>query len=181
MLRKIIQEYKSTTDLNRFLIKGTSLFLLWRIFRKWLLLHGQYMHFTEVWAKVYLKIAYFVLTITGFKTTVSYPDRKLWLTNSSDAIVVAFDCLGVNLFFIYMIFIIAYPGKVKHKLWFLPIGVLVIFLLNALRMAALTIVVAKHPDQMDLYHHFIFQAVIYLCIFALWWRFSKLDRKSEQA
>ena len=179
MLKSVIHKYKSTTDLNRFLLKGGSLFLLWRVFRKWMILHGQYTHFTEVWATVYLKIARFVLTITGFKTEVSYPERKLWLVGSSDSIVVAFDCLGVNLFFIFMIFLLAYPGRVKYKCWFLPMGLLGIFLLNALRMAALTVIVAHHPDQMDLYHHFIFQAVIYLFIFTLWWWFSKLEKRKH--
>ena len=179
MFKKIIQKYKSTTDLNRFLIKGGPLFLAWRMFRKWMILHGQYTHFTEVWATVYLKISRFVLTISGFETTVSYPDRKLWLSNANNAIVVAYDCLGVNLLFIFMIFIVAYPGRVKLKVWFIPFGVVAIFLLNAFRMAALTVVVAKHPDQMDFYHHFVFQGFIYFFIFALWWWFSKLDKKKE--
>lgn len=179
MLNLLITKYKDTSDLNRFLIKGGSLFLCWRIFRKWMILHGQYTHFTEVWAKVYLKIARFVLSLFAYDTTICFPDRKLWLTNASEAIVVAYDCLGVNLLFIFMIFIVAYPGSIKRKAWFIPLGIAIIFLLNSLRMAALTIVVAKHPDQMDLYHHFIFQAVIYLCIFALWWWFSNLDKKKE--
>ena len=179
MLKSIIQKYKSTTDLNRFLLKGGSLFLLWRVFRKWMILHGQYTHFTEVWATIYLKIARFVLTIAGFKTEVTYPERKLWLVGASDSIVVAFDCLGVNLFFIFMIFLLAYPGRIKYKSWFLPMGLLGIFFLNALRMAALTVIVAHHPDQMDLYHHFIFQAIIYLFIFTLWWWFSKLEKQKH--
>lgn len=176
MLLKLLDKYRSTTDLNRFLIKGGTLFLLWRMFRKWMILHGQYTDFTRVWSEIYLRIARFVLTLTGFDTTVNYSLRKLWLTGADNAIEVVYDCLGVNLFFVFIIFIIAYPGKFKIKLWFIPLGVVVIFLLNALRMAALTLIVAKHPHLMDLYHHFIFQGLIYIAIFAMWWKYSQIAK-----
>lgn len=174
-MNKIVEKYKGTTDLNRFLIKGGLFYLMWRVFRKWLILKGQYADFTQVMAEIYLKIAKFILNILGWDTNVSYTDRKLWITESDNAIEVVFDCLAINLFFIFAIFILAYPGRVKTKAWYIPCGFIVIFLLNAMRMAALTPIVAKWPEQMDLFHHFIFQGMIYLFIFTMWWYFTKLE------
>lgn len=179
IFQNIINKYRTTTDLNRFIVKGGSLYLLWRVFRKWMILKGQFSDFTDVWAAVYLRIAHFVLTILGYDTTVNYPLRKLWITGASDAIEVVYDCLGVNLFFIFMVFIIAYPGKILTKLWFIPTGFVLIFVLNAFRMAVLTVIVSKTPHLMDLYHHFIFQGVIYLFIFLLWWIFSSVLNKRK--
>lgn len=176
MFVKLLDKYRNTTDLNRFLIKGGSLFLLWRVFRKWMILKGQYTDFTQVISKVYLKLAYSFLRIFGVDVTADYSCRKLWVTGSENAIEVVYDCLGVNLFFIFAVFIVAYPGKLKTKLWFIPFGFAVIFLLNAMRMAALTLIVNKYPEQMDLFHHFIFQGIIYIGIFAMWWWFSKIGR-----
>ncbi len=178
MLKKLINKYRSTTDLNRFLIIGGSLFLLWRVFRKWMILEGQYMEFTNTWASAYLIIANFVLSILGYDTSVDPSMNKLWLTGASQSIEVVYDCMGINLFFIFMIFIMAYPGRLRTKLWFIPTGIGLIFLLNSLRMAALAVIAANKYHLLDLYHHFIFQGVIYLIIFVLWWWFSSINKEA---
>ena len=107
-------------------------------------------------------------------TSVSYIERKLWINGANDAIEIVYDCLAINLFFVFMVFIIAYPGKLKTKLWYIPFGIVVIFILNSMRMAALTLIVAKNPHLMDLFHHFIFQGLIYVFIFLMWWYFTKI-------
>nr|MDA3927648.1 exosortase/archaeosortase family protein [Prolixibacteraceae bacterium] len=149
MIRKIYDKNLITSDLNRFLIKGGTLFLLWRVFRKWMILKGQYTDFTQVVSEIYLRLAQFYLTLFNFKTSVNFSERKLWITGASNAIEVVYDCLGVNLFFVFTIFLVAYPGILKHKLWYIPSGIVVVFLLNSLRMAALTPIVALYPERMD--------------------------------
>jgi exosortase/archaeosortase family protein len=178
MLKKLINKYRTTTDLNRFLIIGGSLFLVWRVFRKWMLLEGQYLEFTNIWAKAYLNIAGFVLSVFGYDTSTDFSLNKLWLTGASQAIEIVYGCLGVNLLFIFMIFIMAYPGKLKIKIWFIPAGICLLFILNALRMAALAVVAANKYHLLDLYHHFILQGVIYIIIFALCWWFSVINKKA---
>lgn len=172
-MKELLTKYRQSSQLNQFLIKGGLLFLLWRVFRKWMLLKGQYLEFTDYWADIYLLIARLSLRVLGFKTEIDYSVNKLWLSGANEAIVVVYDCLGVNLFAIFTIFILAYPGNLKTKAWYIPAGLAVIFLLNAWRMAALTLVVARWPEQMDLFHHFIFQGLIYLVIFAMWYFFGK--------
>lgn len=176
-LKQLISKYNATSDLNRFLIKGGILFMMWRVFRKWMFLKGQYSEFTDIASVVYLKVARFFLDILGYETSVSFSERKLWIKGADNAIQIIYDCLGINLFFIFMIFILAYPGNNKVKLWFIPLGIVDIFLLNSMRMAALTPIVANKPHLMDLYHHFIFQGVIYFYIFAMWWLFTKIGSK----
>lgn len=175
MFKKLICKYNSTTVLNRFILKGMVLFFIWRVFHKWMLIKGQYGVITEIGSLLYLKTARFLLRIFGFETSVSFAERKLWLPGANDAIEVIYDCLAINLFFVFMIFIIAYPGKLKTKLWYIPLGIVVIFILNSMRMAALTLIVAKNPHLMDLFHHFIFQGIIYLFIFLMWWYFTKIS------
>lgn len=179
MIQKILDKYHSTSDLNRFLIKGGGLFLLWRVFRKWMILKGQYTDFTQVVSHAYLNIANFTLKLFGINTGVDFASRKLWIEGAGEAIEIVYDCLGVNLFFVFSIFIFAYPAKSKSRLWFIPMGLVSIFLLNGFRMAALTVVVAKIPSQMDFFHHFVFQGMIYIFIFALWWWFTRLSAKNK--
>lgn len=180
MLNKILNKYHQISDLNRFLLKGGSLFLLWRVFRKWMILDGQFTDFTQVVSVGYLRIARFFLNLFQYNTSVDYSTRKLWLNGSEQAIEIVYDCLGVNLFFVFLIFMLAYPGKPKIKAWFIPMGFAVIFLLNSMRMAALTVIVDCCPSKMDLYHHFIFQGLIYLGIFAMWWWFTFFQNKKSR-
>lgn len=178
-INNLINKYKETSDLNRFLIKGGILFMLWRVFRKWMFLKGQFTDFTQIASVVYLNIVRFFLDILGYDTSINFSERKLWITGAANAIEIIYDCLGLNLFFIFMIFILAYPGSYKIKMWFIPAGLIDIFLLNSMRMAALTPIVANKPHLMDLYHHFIFQGVIYLYIFGMWWLFTKIASKKS--
>lgn len=175
----LLRKYRETSDLNRFLIKGGVLYMAWRVFRKWLLLWGQYGAFTDSFSLVYLKVARFLLRLTGVPTRVDYSERKLWVEGAGQAIEIVYDCLGTSLFFTFLIFILAYPGRIKTKLWFIPMGFLLIFLLNSARMAALTVIVAHWPHLMDLYHHFVFQGFIFLAIFMMWYFFIRLSKKEH--
>ncbi|HPR33090.1 MAG TPA: exosortase/archaeosortase family protein [Prolixibacteraceae bacterium] len=180
MLRSLFAKYKASSDFNRFLIKGTLLFLAWRVFRKWMLLKGQYTAITQLGATLYLKTSRFLLSLFGMDTVVDYGERKLWLVDASEAIEIVYDCLGINLFFVFFIFMLAYPGSLKIKSWFIPLGFLSIFLMNAARMAAMTILVEKHPQHADFYHNFLFQALIYIGIFLMWMLFVRLNSRKQK-
>ena len=180
MFKRILAKYNETTDLNKFLIKGIALFMAWRVFRKWMLLNGEQTEFTHWFATIYLKVVGFLLSFLAFDPIIDYPSRSLWLEGSTHSIYVAYDCLGVNLFFIFLIFIVAYPGLIKHRIQFVISGFLIIFLLNSMRMAALAWIVSKWPEKMDFYHHFVFQGVIFAAIFAMWFMFSQLNQKKNE-
>jgi exosortase/archaeosortase family protein len=180
MLHRLIEKYKQATDLNRFLMKGTVLFLAWRVFRKWLIVKGKTSAFTQAVSWLYLKTSRFFLTVFGFDTQMNLEERKLWLTGASESIEVVYGCLGINLFAVFLVFIIAYPGKLWLKSVFIPAGFILIFLMNALRMAALTYIVDKWHEHTDLFHHFIFQGLIYVGIFIIWLYFIQLGNKLNQ-
>jgi exosortase/archaeosortase family protein len=154
--------------------------MAWRVFRKWMLLNGEQTDFTQAFATVYLKVMGFLLSFLAFDPVIDYPTRSLWLEGSTHSIYIAYDCLGVNLYFIFLIFILAYPGSIKNRIRFILSGFLIIFILNSMRMSALAWIVSKWPEKMDFYHHFVFQGVIFAAIFAMWYLFSQLNRKENQ-
>ncbi len=181
MIKKIIERYKKTSELNKFLTKGVILYFLWRIFRKYMLLWGQYEDLTYAFAALYLKVSDFFLRITGFESLVDYDTNKLWIKGSENSIEVVYDCLGINLFVVFAIFIVIYPGKLISKLWYLPSGLIIIFILNAMRMSAMAYIADVKPQNFDVFHHFIFQGVIYIAIFLMWFGFVRLSAKNQKA
>jgi exosortase family protein XrtF len=77
-------------------------------------------------------------------------------------------CNGVGLFAVYLIFLIAYPGPWRHKLWFGALGLLTIHLINALRVAALCIIVKYDYELLNFNHDYTFYVIVYGWVFLLW-------------
>ncbi len=91
-------------------------------------------------------------------------------------------CNGVGLFAVYLIFLAAYPGPMRHKFWFGALGLLSIHLINALRIAALCIIVVYDYELLNFNHDYTFYVVVYGWVFLLWaiWvkRFSPRGRNT---
>lgn len=82
-------------------------------------------------------------------------------------------CNGLGLFAVYLIFLIAYPGPWRHKLWFAALGLLTIHFINALRIAALCIVVSIDYELLNFNHDYTFYVVVYGWVFLLWYIWVK--------
>jgi exosortase family protein XrtF len=93
-------------------------------------------------------------------------------------------CNGLTLFALFSLFIAAYPGKWKHKLWFIPLGVTLIHFMNVIRITALCIITLKSPQWLNFNHTYLFQTLMYLFIFALWYvwirKFSTTESHDTQ-
>jgi exosortase/archaeosortase family protein len=82
-------------------------------------------------------------------------------------------CNGVSLFAVFLIFLIAYPGPLKHKIWFGAAGVLSIHLVNNLRVVALCIISKYHFDWLSFQHDYTFYVIVYGWVFFLWYLWVK--------
>lgn len=78
-------------------------------------------------------------------------------------------CNGLKVFGLFSIFIIAFKGKWFHKLWFIPVGIFLLHIVNAVRIAILTIISAQNPEILDFNHNITFQVVVYSIVFGLWY------------
>lgn len=88
----------------------------------------------------------------------------LWIGN---------PCNGLKIFAVFAIFIISYPGPIQHKLWFIPLGIILIHAINVIRVAALCIIVKLNPDLLSLNHDAVFYFIVYGCIIVLWYLWVK--------
>ena len=86
-------------------------------------------------------------------------------------------CNGIKVFGLFTIFIISFKGKVINKLWFIPIGILILHCINVIRVAILTYISATNPYILDFNHNITFQLIVYVSMLALWYwwivQFSK--------
>jgi len=77
-------------------------------------------------------------------------------------------CNGVGLFAVFLIFLTAYPGPWKHKIWFGALGLFSIHLINALRVVALCLIVKVDYELLNFNHDYTFYVVVYGWVFLLW-------------
>lgn len=77
-------------------------------------------------------------------------------------------CNSVSIIILFIAFIIAFPGTLKATVLYAIIGSILIYVINVLRIAFLTIMLHKYPDNQILLHNVIFPLIIYGFTFLLW-------------
>ena len=108
------------------------------------------------------------LHLLGFDATMSSEVQPLISLAQQPVVFVWHPCNGLALYALFSGFVIAFPGPVRRKLWFIPLGLLLIYTLNVIRIIALSINTYYDHQSANFNHHYTFTAVVYSGIFALW-------------
>lgn len=84
-------------------------------------------------------------------------------------------CLAIPAMYIYTMCIILFSGHWKNKLWFIPLGLLGIAMINIGRLVMLSFVFAHLPEQYFIFHHsFLFVVITYslvLLLIRIWMKY----------
>lgn len=102
--------------------------------------------------------------------TLPHPSQqsvKLFLNEKFIARVVE-GCNAMSVMILFVAFVIAFKGKLKHTVLFILAGILIIHLLNILRIALLAIALYHYPQYEHILHGVIFPLFIYGVVFGLW-------------
>jgi exosortase family protein XrtF len=93
-------------------------------------------------------------------------------------------CNGISIIVLFIAFVIAFSGKVKTTFLFIIGGSLIIYVLNVVRIAILSILMYHYPEEEIFLHGVVFPLIIYGTVFILWviWvnKFSKYATKNTQ-
>ncbi|RZK42863.1 MAG: hypothetical protein EOO90_05935 [Pedobacter sp.] len=111
------------------------------------------------------------------------------VSNESDVMVVNgphlrvnYSCVGLGVMSFFSAFVIAFPAKLKAKVKLFLIGIVMIYVLNVFRIAGLGVLMGIFKSQRSNfeYHHEIFNAIVYLCIFLLIFFWIKKNTKQPK-
>jgi exosortase family protein XrtF len=156
----------SPLPLRRFLLLAAAFYALWFFgYERGLALDGRLdaflcINITEGSAAA--------LRLFGFDAAVDPRDAYMLLLNGQPVVHVGNPCNGLVLYALFTGFVLAFPGPVRRKLWFIPLGLLAIYLLNIIRVGALALNHLYYHQSVDFNHHYTFTFVVYACIFLLW-------------
>jgi exosortase family protein XrtF len=89
-------------------------------------------------------------------------------------------CNGITLFALFTGFVIAYPGPVKRKIWFIPLGLFAIHIVNILRIVALAFITLYAPSYLEFNHTYTFTIIVYSFVFFLWMLWANKFSKPEE-
>jgi len=92
-------------------------------------------------------------------------------------IKVVWGCTGIKQTFIFLCIMLLARGRWKDKLWFIPVGCFLSYVINILRIAAITMIVKNHQHLFHLYHDYLFKYTYYGLIFLIWLFWEEKIRK----
>ncbi|MBZ4036253.1 exosortase family protein XrtF [Flavobacterium sp. 17A] len=86
-------------------------------------------------------------------------------------------CNAVSVMILFVSFVAAFSGKISKTILFIVFGIVTIYILNVIRIAALVVLLYFFPAKSKFLHDIFFPLMIYGYVFLLWvfWinRFSK--------
>ena len=151
-----------------FLIKAITLYLLWHLIYKFYLAPQGIID--KFIINQIIKLSGAIIHFFGFPTIQNAPTDSIRVfgIDGSTGLWIGDPCNGLALFALFSLFIIAYPGNYKDKLWYIPLGILTIHILNSIRVIALTLIYHYWPNGLEFSHTYIFTTLMYGYIFLLW-------------
>lgn len=157
------------------------LLLVFSLYIGWFLIYDLWLHPNERMdlfvIDMTILVSKWILELLGYAVYTG-ADRLIGVDGAS-GLWIGDNCNGIALFALFSWFVIAYKGKLKYKLIFIPLGIITIQLLNILRVVVLAIIDTYSRAWTEFNHTYTFTIVIYGYIFFLWmiWvnRFSERE------
>jgi exosortase/archaeosortase family protein len=153
-----------------FLIKVAVIFIVWELLNGYM---QRFPFFSNLWKSMHDFLLYSILDISEFtlRTLMGYDLSREGIVmriGNSAGIAVGPACVGFGLQVAFAALIFAYEGPWKKKLWFVPLGMIGIHLINVLRVVVLAILSNINNDWVDFNHKYVFSSLVYLFMFVMW-------------
>lgn len=112
---------------------------------------------------------------------VTEPGFQVIQFSNKGVVIVNNSCSGLKQILQFVILFLVFPGPWIRKLWFIPVGILIIHLINIFRIVGLSVITVEAPQYWQFSHDYIFRPIFYLGIFLLWiWWVEKLAPVKEK-
>ena len=171
--------FKQNKFLRFLLVSSLSYLALYLFYQFYIKRHT---YIDEGFIRIIIYSSDFILHLLGYKTFTILRDTDFQALgiDGSLGVWVGGGCNAITLFFLFAVFIFAYPGNQKDKWWFILFGILSIHILNIFRVVALAIIKFVKPEYLDFNHTYTFTFIIYGYIFLLWiWWVNKYAAKEH--
>ena len=157
-----------------FFLKSLGLYLLWFIiYEEWLYKVGWLDNFIidNLVSLTYFFLNLFVYDLFTYEHVIGI--------DGSHGVYIGIPCNGIALMALFAGFIVIFKGSWKNKVWFIPLGILIIHTLNIARVMALTILAKYNPSLIEFNHKYTFTIILYFLVFIGWMFWVKFYSKDK--
>lgn len=168
---------KGSGAIGIFLLKLLGMYILWFV------LHDQFLvpKTTVVYNFICFQAKVSAIILNHLPLPDVYEANQNFIIRDGHRILsIGSECSGMILFAVFAGFIIAFPGNVNSKIWFIPLGILVILIFNILRIMLLALNRLYFNSIFSFNHHVTFTYGFYAIIFGLWMIWMKYFRKVNE-
>lgn len=171
--------------LRRFCIKALVLILCWKLaYHLYLKPHrtidAPLTNITAVTTASFLQVFYSNQEISSQQSyTVNSKDHipATILLNGQKKLGIADACNALELFVLYVGFIVCFPTTSSRMCYFILGGIVGIFILNILRCSGMFWFNLYKSQWFDFAHHYAFKIIVYTSIFGAWvWYCKKVGK-----
>ena len=113
-------------------------------------------------------ICYSIIKLFPKTETFMAEGTIMYFTDGQMKIRIIWGCTGVKQLYIFTTIILLYSGSFKNKLWYIPLGCIVLWCYNIIRIVAIYFLTKDHAEWFDSLHEGIFRYIFYGLIFLLW-------------
>ena len=169
-----------SSPLVRFLLKAVALYLGWNLlWSVWLEKDRTIDHYLTYNTASISAATLNFFSNSEFKISPFHEQNTFLFKDGIPVVLIEHGCNGLILMVLFSIFIIAFPGPYKAKLWYIPLGIFCIYLINSLRVVGLAVNKIHFNSSFEFNHKFTFIILVYGAIFGFWmyWvnRFSGIN------
>ena len=95
---------------------------------------------------------------------------QVWKENTG-LVNIMEGCNGIAVWITLLSFIFAFKGHKKIYFWFIPLSFILLQSGNLIRLVILIQIKMSNPSLFEIFHTYIFPAILYACAFGLmvWW------------
>lgn len=160
------EKLRPLVDVFIFVVIIYGFHLIWKALLPYFTNMGFYQSSTNFMEQhVYNQSTWFIKNILGieFNTidkTMYFPDNRF--------IRITSGCSGLKLFYEWIILMMLYPGPWRPKIWFIPLGMIIVHLTNLFRVIILAVIIMWKPDYWDFSHDYILRPFFYFIMFLMW-------------
>jgi len=103
--------------------------------------------------------------------------NNILIFENRNAVRIIWGCTAIKQAYIFFCIIAFTRGSWKNKLWYIPLGLLVVHLFNLFRMTIIVAMTKNYPEWFHFLHDFLFKYTFYGVIFLMWLLWDEVLRK----
>jgi exosortase/archaeosortase family protein len=177
---KKIKEYRETNAFYYYIISLFTIYAIWKFYK--VIIYGNVKLLQDLGviinyevANFYVKFLSVLLNIFDISHETFFHEAQYGIYPAISlgggeigGVYVAYHCIGITVGVLYIFTICLLQGSIKRKIGFIIMGVVLIFLINAMRiLAALFITKYASKTFFEINHSFVFVVLTYSTVFLI--------------